>query len=66
MSQADDELDVYHRRVFYGFGWWNHNFFGPNDAESVGNDQNDIIFFFSFAQLLVLKVLDSSNCYIVL
>lgn len=45
MSQADDELDVYHRRVFYGFGWWNRNFFGPNDAESVGNDQNDIIFF---------------------
>lgn len=45
MSQADDELDVYHRRVFYGFGWWNRNFFGPNDAESVGNDQNDIFFF---------------------
>lgn len=46
MSQADDELDVYHRRVFYGFGWWNRYFFGPNDAESVGNDQNDIIIFF--------------------
>lgn len=51
MSQADDELDVYHRRVFYGFSWWNRNFFGPNDAESVGNDQNDIIIFFLFCSI---------------
>lgn len=26
-------------------------FFGPNDAESVGNDQNDIIIFFLFCSI---------------